>query len=247
MAEGATENSNIICTFPEPEKTDFADLLRQHNFNVLFLPAIAIRPLPYRLKKSLADYDWIVFTSKNGVKSFQASLNTAKLPRIAVLGAATAKALKKLQIEPDFEGSGHSASSLAEELKPLIQARASILLVLGKLAPDTLQAAFETHHWVERINVYETIVPEKLDPQISHLLETDAYELLLVSSPSAIKNLYLAFRSKIVNWRLISIGSTTTEACQNLGIAPLVTAKDTSYLGMAQSALEYLQQKNNKL
>lgn len=245
MAERQGENSIhgkiIICTYPKPEPDDFAPSLEQAGAIVHFMPAIEIGPLPYQLDKDLATYDWLIFTSKNGIRYFNEDLSGGRSFKVAVLGEATAAELRKKGIDPDFIGSGKSGRDLAEELKTVLHPNESILLVLGELAPDVLSAELRKANPVDRVNVYQNSVPGHFDPKPFALIRDSAYDLMIVTSPSAIKNLYLAFRPFPVQWRIISIGKITTAACRELGIEPLATASEQSYKGLAETSLRYLQ------
>lgn len=245
MAERQGENSIdgkiIICTYPKPEPDDFAPSLEQAGAIVHFMPAIEIGPLPYQLDKDLATYDWLIFTSKNGVRFFNEDMESERTSKIAVLGEATATELRKKGLEPDFIGSGKSGRDLAEELKAVLQPKQSILLVLGELAPDILSAELGKTNPADRVNVYQNTAPEHFNPKPFELVRDNTYDLMIVTSPSAIKNLYLAFRPFPVQWRVVSIGKVTTAACRELGIEPLATASEQSYKGLAETSLRYLQ------
>ncbi|WP_372776736.1 uroporphyrinogen-III synthase [Mangrovibacterium sp.] len=248
MADRLTDKIHgkiIICTFPKPYPDDFAAPLEEAGAEVLYMPAIEIRALPYHLKKDINSYDWIVFTSKNGIRFFKEELEMKTMKHIAVLGDATASELRKRGISPDFIGSGLSGVDFADELKQNVAPGESILLILGELAPNTLINTLNNRNPVDRINVYQTIAPDKLNPKFTTLIRQNQYDLMLISSPSAIKNLYLALQPQNIEWRLVSIGKTTTAACRDLQIEPLATAKESSYKGLAEATLEYL--KNKKI
>lgn len=248
MADKRRENKNhgkiVICTYPKPEPDEFTVQLEQVGAQVLFMPAIQTRPLACRLPQDLSDYNWLVFTSKNGIRFFAEQYNLHSVNKIAVLGEATARELEKFKLKADYIGSGKSGADFAEELKEVITPNESVLLVLGELAPDTIRQSLQASNPVERVNVYQTLAPDHLNPECVGLIESDNYDLMIVSSPSAIKNLYLAFHAKISQWRIISIGKTTTSACHDLNIEPLATAKESSYKGLAETTIEYLQHKN---
>ncbi|WP_320167972.1 uroporphyrinogen-III synthase [Mangrovibacterium marinum] len=239
------QDKRIICTYPQPEPDEFSVRLEQAGANVHFMPAIEIRPITGQLPKQLSDYNWLVFTSKNGIRSFFNQYQPAANNKIAVLGEATGHELNNFNLKASYTGTGRTGEDFAHELKDVILPGESVLLVLGELAPDTILHQLQATNSVDRINIYQTVAPDHFDPECVQLIESDSYDLMMISSPSAIKNLYLAFRAKISQWRVISIGKTTTAACRNLGIEPLATAKDSSYKGLAETTIEYLQHQNS--
>jgi len=75
-----------------------ADLLRAELFEVLHRPLVRIEPFegpPIRV----ADYDWLVLTSRNAVECLFRRLD-GPLPRLAVIGPGTAQALRARGVEP---------------------------------------------------------------------------------------------------------------------------------------------------
>lgn len=239
--ENTAAGKTIICTYPKPEPDDFTPRLEHAGAAVLYLPAIRIEAAPFRLQHELSAYRWLVFTSKNGIRHFAELPHRTAKNQIAVLGEATAGELRSLGIEPDFVGSGQSGRDLAAELLAVIEPGEQVLLVLGELAPDTISKALAETNPVERINVYRTVAPESWNPEIFDRVKAGNYDLMIVSSPSAIKNLYLAYQPFEIDWKVVSIGKTTTSACRELGIEPVETAAEPSYRGLAETTLKYLQ------
>ncbi len=231
----------IICTYPQPEEDDASVLLKQAGATVHFMPAIEIRPLTCKLTQELANYNWLVFTSKNGIRCFCEQHAPNSTNKIAVLGEATGQELSRFNLSADYVGRGRTGADFAEELKSVIATDETVLLVLGELAPDTIQQQLQATNLVDRVNAYQTVMPNLFPAECVELIESNTYDLMLVSSPSAIKNLYLAFHAKISQWRVISIGKTTSAACRNLGIEPLATATESTYKGMAETTIDYLQ------
>jgi uroporphyrinogen-III synthase len=229
----------VISTWPEKPDDRFASKLLFNEISVLSLPLIEIQRLPFRLPKHPEDYQWIVFTSKNGVRSFLKKFCFTPQNRIAAIGRGTAAVLKEMNVEPDYTGSGHSGKKFARELEAVIEPGSRVLLPLGKLASDILRRTLGNANDVDRVDVYETRMPENIDSVILGQVKADEYDLLAVSSPSGIKNLFQlvsdGLRSPL---RIVSIGETTTAAARDLGIEPFGTASEQSYEGLAESVLE---------
>lgn len=130
----------VIRTFPVPEGEDlFAQVLQQRQLEMVDAPMIEVVALLFQLPEAPAHYDWLVFTSKNGIKSWFTRYTKAAHQKIAVLGPSSNEALKAYGQSADFTGSGHSGSVFAEEFQAVWQGQGSLLLVLGKLAPDVVQ------------------------------------------------------------------------------------------------------------
>jgi uroporphyrinogen-III synthase len=230
----------IIRTYPEKGPDELTEILGAAGALVLSMPMVAIEPLPFHLKNDINEYDWLIFTSKNAVAPFFSHCAIAPGNRIAALGPGTASALGKQGCLPLFTGKGNSAVHFAEELRRVILPGKRILLVLGTLAPDTLESGLSASHSVERVNVYQTMMPKQVNSELLKRVEDDRYDLLIVSSPSAIRNLWTMLSGKKQNLRIISIGRTTSAAIRELHIEPVATSDTPGYRELAETTINYL-------
>ncbi len=197
---------------------------------------------------SLPTYQWIIFTSANGVRHFhnlmQTCLGEAKLPasvRMAAVGVKTAQEIEKFFRSADFTGSENTAEDLVNELllKENLQG-IQILLPLGNLAPHTLEERLSSIAKVTRINVYSTIRADQPDLSIVEQIKNDRYDLVLFTSPSGIEHFVgVMGPAMISSLRWASIGPVTTKAAAKYGLNPLITATHSTYEGLAQNIIEY--------
>ena len=100
------ENKVFISTRPEGQSAELETLLADEAATLISMPTIQVKPLPLddfgRLQlKNIGSFNWIVFTSPNGLKYFFARLfeiqNNYVLPehlKIAVVGKKTAAHLE---------------------------------------------------------------------------------------------------------------------------------------------------------
>ncbi len=229
----------IICTYPEKEPDNFFEIVNSSGAVVHYLPMIDVLPVSFKMAKPIGTYNWLVFTSKNGVVSFLSQEKPSIQNKIAALGESTANELKANGWTPDFVGSGKSAADFATELKSVLLPEDETLLILGNLAPNTLQGNLSGECKTERVNVYETRKPKTVNTEILQLIEDEQYDAIIVTSPSAITNLYSSLKKNKDRLKVISIGQTTTAAARALNIEPLATATNASYEGLAQTTIEY--------
>ena len=231
----------IISTWPVRANDRFADILKEKGVLVLSCPMIEINFRIFSVPDRLSEYDWVVFTSKNGATSFLEQQSFHPNNKIAVIGEGTATPLRSYGIQPDYVGTGHSGEEFAGELVELVRKGKRVLLALGNLAPDTLFNALSSQNTVERIDVYETRSPDSVDQGVINLIEADDYDFIAVSSPSAIRNLYEQIEESINPLRIVSIGETTSDAAREVGVEPVATALEQSYEGLAQCVLEMIE------
>ncbi len=232
----------VICTYPEKEQDELVAMLTQEGATVLSMPVIQISPLPFHLEKNINQYHWLVFTSKNAVPPF-----TDRYPevpcKIAALGEQTAQKLEQFHLPPAFVGSGKSAHEFVHEFLSELQYDEKVLVVLGDLAPDTLQQELGKKAEVDRINVYQTNPAAAVNANLLLRIKKDKYDALLVTSPSAVRALIHNLKTPPDQLRFISIGTTTTAEIQKYKAEPLATATEPSYKGLAETTIHFYQSK----
>ena len=239
---GGMRGAVIICTYPEKEQDELVEVLTAEGATVLSMPVIDVTPLSFQLEKEIDIYDWLVFTSKNAVAPFVSKFPAVK-NKVAALGEQTAKQLQQFRVEPEFTGSGKSADDFVQEFSEVLGVNEKVLLVLGNLAPNTLQQKLSEKATVDRIDVYQTTPRLKVDENILDLVKNDRYDALVVTSPSAIKSLVALLKNPQKQLRLFSIGKTTTNAILDFQMQPLATSAEPSYRGLAQTILDYFKNK----
>lgn len=195
--------------------------------------------------KNIAGFDWIIFTSANGVRYFHAmflqTTGQLEIPReikIAVVGPKTALEVKKYGREADFTGKSNTAEKMLSEF--IVQEKIhnhKILLALGDLAPDTASAMLSPVARTKRINVYNTLKTDYRDNEVVERIKNDLYDLILFTSPSGVLNFAETIGRENLDpgLRFASIGEVTTRAAKQLGLNCLVTAGTSTYEGLAKA------------
>jgi len=232
------------------------DLLSAQGATLLSLPMIEINPAALKLEErkkieQLSSYDWLFFTSRNGVAHFFKQLidltGSSELPatlRVAVVGTKTASELEYYGYSPAFTGKEHGSAELAAEFLETHQpANQRILLALGNLADDTLKNRLGSENQVDRIDVYETCQPKSADPMVIKQIADGTYDLILFTSPSTFNHFVSIVDTNLLgNLKIGSIGTTTSKAIWEAGYEPLMTAKMSNTEGLTEAILQYYQQ-----
>ncbi len=198
---------------------------------------------------NLQNIDFLIFTSRNGVKAFfkllqQAGRTLPEKTKTAVIGKGTALTLETYYRKADFIQPGNTSRDFADYLKnQVLQGGENILLALGNLAPDFLQNELSPLASVQRIDVYRTLPVQEYDTAIMQKIRDDQYGLLVFSSPSAFANFYGHFRKEKLKARLriVSIGETTTRAILNTTQANVFTAKVPGTEGLLNKIQKYFE------
>jgi uroporphyrinogen III methyltransferase/synthase len=230
--------------------------LRELGAEVLEVPTIKLAP-PTR-RQDLVDallelnsYDWLVFTSPNGVTQFFEyffrqfhDMRDIGGARIAAVGPATANKLKELHLQVDLMPDEALASAVAEafsEFETIGNLR--ICLLRAEVANPELPAALEAlGAIVDDIACYKT-VPESEDPggAAAKVKETGA-DWLTFTSGSTVEHFHArfdlpAFLKRFPHAKIASIGPETSKVLAGLSIKPAVEAKQHTIDGLVLALL----------
>jgi len=154
----------IGVTRPARQAQTFADALRAAGASPVRVPVIRIGPSPEpealaAAVARLADYDWVIFTSVNGVEAVDALVSTwsrGRGPRVAAIGPATAAAVEARGGEVAYVPAEHVAERVVDGLDHLRGAR--VLLPRASRARPALSerlTALGAH--VHEVAAYSTV------------------------------------------------------------------------------------------
>ncbi len=249
------QNKIYISTRPEGKSVELRQILQSHGAILLEMPMIEIQPLEITSEAKfkithIDDYQWIVFTSANGIihffeylKALSCKIDVEKT-KIAVIGLRTAKELAKYGYTANYVNSGNTANDFADELKIAFgSSQPHVLLLVGNLAGTTVETELNSYATIHRINVYKTVLPSILHSKALEVILDNSYDLIIFTSPSAIVNFCQLTQGKlnINTLRIACIGTTTSGALLENGIHPLIVSKTMSSVGIANAIIEYYQ------
>ncbi len=248
-------NRLFISTRPEGQSDELEQLLVAEGARFISMPTIEIQPAllsgeEKETYEKLTDYNWLVFTSPNGIRYFFAGLfelqNNYELPRtlkIAVVGKKTAMQLECYGHEAALISAGNTGEDMAAELLNEMKWGDRILLVVGNLARNVVEEHLAAKAVCERFVVYHTVFPKHIDQQTLDLITNGKYDMVILTSPSGFRNLLVALNgdTDLTQLRLACIGATTANEVAEYGLQPLVTAQTASSQGIYSSILKYFQ------
>ena len=190
----------VAVTRTRERASELASTLASLGAEVVEIPVLRIsREVS---KQSLADvllelgsYDWIVFTSANGVQHFFAEfhavfddIRSLGLVRVACVGEATGRAVRELHLKVECQPKRASAEDLARDLVATGSLdSAKVLVVTGNLNRDVLVTRLEeARAIVDCLQVYKTQeVDLSSDPAAAEFRRLGADAVLFASSSSA--------------------------------------------------------------
>ena len=245
----------IISTRAIESGDSLPDLLKACGVKLLPLPMIEITPAqldPQAIQhlSHLDRFDWIFFTSKNGVINFfkhlidvKGNTELPKTVKLAVIGYKSGLELEYYGYTPTLICDENTSDELlAQFYKKYQPQNLNILLSLGNLADNTLSNRLSTENTVQRVNIYQTVKPDHADPVIIEIIKNGLYDLIVFTSPSTFTNFCSYFNlDQIGKLKMASIGTTTSCAIQKAGFEPLITAKKSNAEGLRDAIIEYYQ------
>ncbi|QOR65716.1 uroporphyrinogen-III synthase [Cytobacillus suaedae] len=175
----------ILVTRGREQASDFSEKIRKAGGVPIEIPLLSFT-YPNRAEtelfeeiKKASSFDWLVFTSKNGVDFFfnlfeKLPLQEQKLPRIAVVGSKTAEALATRGYRADIVPNEFVAEGLVDILKSYVQSNSRIMLARGNLSRKLLVHELESIGVeVNDLIVYNTVanenMKEKLVSELPHI------------------------------------------------------------------------------
>jgi uroporphyrinogen III methyltransferase/synthase len=255
---------SVLVTRPLDQAGDLARPLAEMGANVLTQPAIHILPPQQRNRiepssltieqrqgdwshvdrtiELLDRFQWLVFSSANGVRFFLDRLPAMKRDvrvlrnlKIAAIGSATAAELAKYQLQADLIPDEFRAESLAKALAGGAAGNHFLLIRASRgreILADELTAA---GGHVEQVVAYESIDVATPDPQIAAQMAAGQIHWTTVTSSAIARSLANLFGDSLRQTKLVSISPITSAVLRDLGYEPAAEATEYTMAGLVQA------------
>ncbi|HHY21308.1 MAG TPA: porphobilinogen synthase [Bacilli bacterium] len=207
--------------------------------------------------KRLAEYDWLILTSSNGVQFFidavkeYGELSTLSKLKIAVIGEKTERTLESYGFKASVIPNQYVAEELAETFIPYVKKSERVLVAKGNLARPVLVAELKkVGIAVDELITYETIVPTEIQEKLIALLAEKKLDFLTFTSPSTVNHLLdilkgTPFAEEIKQMKTAGIGPITEKALQKHTFTNYVVPNVTYTIeGMLQALVDSLKEDN---
>tara|TARA_B100000900_G_scaffold215014_1_gene182104 strand:+ start:605 stop:2203 length:1599 start_codon:yes stop_codon:yes gene_type:complete len=235
MSKISPKKTKHIILTNEGDITGFKSL-SSNDLKIHHFPLININPINFN-SEDLKIYEYIIFTSKNGVKNF---LDKAEVPndmKFICIGNKTEKILNKYGFKSAFIPKRNYSELMASELKKnkLIN-RKKVLLVQGKLANNGFYLKLGNFCDVDRLNVYETNLIKNSNERLKKVLMLKNTYTVFTSTSAF--DAFVKFYDPNIT-KIISIGNTTTKYINSKGHDCMLTSKMQSYEGVSETITRY--------
>ncbi len=238
----------IVVTRDRCGNADFAAKIIRRGGNPVEFATIKIVALTQTNKflqtlAKIAEFDWIIFTSANGVTVFFDCLQTlAKDARvfgsakIAAVGSETAAKLAEFGLKADFVPTVFTGKELGKQLTRATQRSAAsqssigfanlqgrkVLLLRSQLASNELVELLEqAGAQIDDAAVYTAVTEKSKCGWLKEIINEGEIDWLTFASPSAVSGFFEQIPGDLVNSssvKVASIGPMTSEQLKNLGV-----------------------------
>jgi len=207
----------------------------------------------------LESFDWVVFTSANGVDWFvRRLLETGRDvramwgPKLAAIGPKTAEALQNLRLKVDYVPSEFVAEAVVREFPEDVRGK-KILIPRAAQAREVLPESLrKLGADVEVVAVYETVLDASDASSIREMLAAGQIHAVTFTSSSTVKNFVELVRNggspeaSEATGRLLPenvivacIGPITADTARSLGLEPDVVSNEYTIDGLVAALLDY--------
>jgi uroporphyrinogen III methyltransferase/synthase len=242
----------IVVTRAPNQASEFSERLRGLGADAIELPVISIQPPedPAPLDQAignLASYDWLIFTSVNGVRFFTERLDHSAhdlrslKARICAIGPATRRAVEDLHLKVDLMPEEYVAESLLKAFAGEKIAGQRILLPRAAVARDLIPKELtKLGAQVDVVEAYRNMTPEDAVSRAREIFAASKKpDWVTFTSSSTVNNLLAAAgREALEGVRIASIGPVTSETARAQGLKVDVEAKQYTLDGLIRALLE---------
>jgi uroporphyrinogen III methyltransferase/synthase len=246
----------VLVTRSREQAGVLSEKIEQLGGEALEFPAISIKPpgtydpLDAAIRKS-GSYDWIIFTSVNGVRFFFERVRQLKVDirslgktKICAIGPKTAEALEEKGIIVEMIPEKFCAEAIIEKLGKKLKPGQKVLLPRADLARPILVTSLQgMGAEVEEVIAYRTTFASVDDTHIQKVIQNKGLDVITFTSSSTVQNFVSLLGKEQVGLlkdvTIACIGPITAETAASLGLKVDVTAVDYTIDGLVEALVDY--------
>jgi uroporphyrinogen III methyltransferase / synthase len=243
----------VVVTRTREQASELVDQLEDLGADCLEFPTIRIAPPAdwSGLDRALLDiekYNWIFFTSPNGVRFFFDRMATLRLDlrslkgiKLGVMGPGTAQALAGFHLHPDLMPEKYQAEYLLETLSQLPLTDQKVLIPRAEQAREILPDGLrQMGAEVSVVSTYQTLPAREGQESLEQALSQEEVDCLTFTSSSTVIHFLALFpRQKILSLlkkvTIACIGPITAKTAQNNSLEVSIIAEDYTIAGLVRA------------
>ena len=239
--------------------------LRELGAEVVEIPFIEIRK-PHSFKtldsalKNLADYDWLILTSVNGVDAVWERLRKLHIGgkpmlhlKVAAIGPATAQAIERHGVKVNVVPQEYLAESVVACLRRKVKGK-RVLLARAKVARDVIPRELrKLGARVDVVEAYETVIPQASRQRLRAALKSQKRcpDVITFTSSSTVRNFVALLgqsRERVTRVqmgkkenrvRFASIGPITSSTLREFGLPVDIEAEEYTIPGLMKAIAKH--------
>jgi uroporphyrinogen III methyltransferase/synthase len=247
----------VLVTRSREQASFFSELLIEQGAEPVECATIQVVPTDDwsqldRAIRHLKKYEWVIFTSVNGVRFFLERLRSLgedlrvlKGINLCTIGPATAAELQRVGITPDFMPAEYRAEAVVKGLGIKKLKGSHILLPRAKVAREILPVELKRlGAKIDVIPVYQTVRPDGDLNRIESYLNVGEIDVATFTSSSTVKNFvdmlgHKEVPSLLKNVAVACIGPITAKTAKAYGIQTKIMPKAYTIPALTDAIVDY--------
>jgi uroporphyrinogen III methyltransferase/synthase len=257
-------NRYIIVTRARAQSSDFRAQLSDYGAHCIEFPTIEIVPPKTwdaldQAIKNIEEFDWVIFTSVNGVEYFFNRLEglgrdvrALKDIKVGAIGPKTAKSISLRGIRPDLVPQEYRAEAIVEAFRDVKPNPNRVLLPRAAKAREILPRELEKlgcH--VHVVEAYRTIIPHYNKERVKKTMEAGQVDMVTFTSSSTVNHFFQMFQEEqglLRRWMkgvsVACIGPITAKAAENRGLKVHLTPSEYTVPALVKAIVDYFSYHN---
>lgn len=242
---------NILLTRPAHQSEEMRTALERMGAGIWAWPAIETLPVedPTDLNQALRqlhEFDWVVFSSANGVDYCMKQLwetrqdsRALAQTRLACIGQKTEQRLNEYHLRSDLTPTTFDADHLADTLAKQAQGQKVLLIRASRgreVLAEVLQAAGAD---VRQVIAYRSVDSSPPDITLLDAMAAGEVDWVTVTSSAIARHLVASFGERLHQTKLVSISPITSATLRQLGFAPVAEATTYTAEGLIEAMLQH--------
>ena len=257
----------VLVTRPRKQSGDITEQLEAVGATVVHCPTIEVLPpdswaqLDGSIRR-IKEYDWIVFTSANGVRFFFERLGELEIEGtqalsgavVCAIGPATARALQKAGVVAQITASDSKAEGALRAIIDHVGGEQNVrglqfLIPRAKVAREILPASLQKlGARVDAVETYQTVKPEIARDSILRLFNETSIDVVTFTSSSTVSNFAALIgltdlSDLLANVSIACIGPITAETAASYGLRNIIQPKLYNAEALVESIVMSIGQK----
>lgn len=247
----------ILVTRSREQASGLSDKINRLGGEALEFPTIAIRPPDDfgpldRAIENMSTYDWVIFTSVNGVRHFFARLRELGRDirelgpaKLCAIGPRTRETLEERGLKVAYIPEEYRAERIAEGLRALLRPGERVLMPRADIAPPMLaEALIQAGAVVDDVTAYRTVPVSGNAALVRRMLSEGRVQAVTFTSSSTVRNFVGALGAEGVSGLLagvavICIGPVTAQTAEELGLKIHAVAREYTIDGLVRAIQDY--------